>query len=327
MFYEIFSAALSRQHGYPLTTQPGPDVLRITATITELDLAATPGTAGTQHMHVVSPADLTLLMELRDSQSGALLVRAIDKEKGRTFGNLTVEDAVSNSAEARRALEMWAGLLRARARHARAARRRLREPIPDSTHSTTCRRNLKMKRAICFAVIGVLTTLACAAKEPFKREEAIEVSATVEAVDPESRLLVLNGPAGPSAIVAGPEVKNFAQIKVGDKVKVTYKAAFAAKITKSKDKPEDHRSMPRPTRRPLVRCRPLRSVRRSRRTVQIESVDTSFDTVSFKRPDGFVRTIAVESPGRKEIHPHAEEGRQGRRRVHRGAGHFGGPGG
>lgn len=113
LFFEIFSAALTRQHGYPITTQPGPDVLRISATISELDVAATPGTGGAQRMHVVSPNDLTLLMELRDSQSGALLVRAVDKEKGRTFGNLTVEDAVSNSAEARRALEMWAGLLRA----------------------------------------------------------------------------------------------------------------------------------------------------------------------------------------------------------------------
>jgi hypothetical protein len=113
VFYEIFSAALTRQHGYPIVTQPGPDVLRISATISELDFATTPGTAGAQHMHLVSPADMTLLMELRDSQSGALLVRAVDKEKGRMSGNLTVEDAVSNSAEARRALEMWAGLLRA----------------------------------------------------------------------------------------------------------------------------------------------------------------------------------------------------------------------
>ena len=36
-------------------------------------------------------------------------------------------------------------------------------------------------------------------------------------------------------------------------------------------------------------------------TVVIESVDTSFDTVSFKRPDGFVRTIAVESPEGKKF--------------------------
>ena len=119
VFFEIFSAALSRQHGYPLVTQAGPDVLRITTTISELDLAVTPGTGGTHRMHVVSPADLTLLMELRDSQSGALLVRAVDKEKGRNFGNLTVEDAVSNSEEARRALQMWADLLRAALDNAR----------------------------------------------------------------------------------------------------------------------------------------------------------------------------------------------------------------
>ena len=125
MFYEIFSSALSRQHGYPLTTQPGPDVLRITATISELDLAVTPGTAGTNRMHVVSPADLTLLMELRDSQSGALLVRAVDKEKGRTFGNLTVEDAVSNSdrstARTRDVGRPVACGARQRARHAAGA--------------------------------------------------------------------------------------------------------------------------------------------------------------------------------------------------------------
>jgi hypothetical protein len=96
-------------------------VLRVTASITELDVAATPGSVGTQRMYVVSPSDLTLLMELRDSRSGALLVRAIDREKGRSFGNLQVADSVANSAEARRALEMWAGLLRGALDSARAA--------------------------------------------------------------------------------------------------------------------------------------------------------------------------------------------------------------
>jgi len=113
VFHEIFSSALSRQNGYPLTTQPGPDVLRITATISELDVAAEQGVGAAQRMYVVSPSDLTLLMELRDSQSGALLVRAVDKEKGRGFGNLQVEGPVEKSAQARSALEMWAGLLRA----------------------------------------------------------------------------------------------------------------------------------------------------------------------------------------------------------------------
>lgn len=121
VFYEIFSSALTMNNGYPLTTQAGPDVLRVSATISELDLSTTPGVGGTQRMYVVSPGDLTLLMELRDSQSGALLVRAIDREKGRASGNLRVADAVSNSTEARQALQMWAGLLRGALDAARAA--------------------------------------------------------------------------------------------------------------------------------------------------------------------------------------------------------------
>ena len=54
-----------------------------------------------------------------------------------------------------------------------------------------------MKRAIYFALLGVVTTVAMAAKEPFKREETIEAQATVEAIYPESRLLVLNGAPDP----------------------------------------------------------------------------------------------------------------------------------
>jgi len=113
VFYDIFRSALSKNGGYGLTNQPAPDVLRVSATIADLDVAASPADkTGNQRMYVVSPSDLTLHMELRDSQSGAIIARAIDREKGRTFGNLQVADAVSNSTEARRALEMWAGLLR-----------------------------------------------------------------------------------------------------------------------------------------------------------------------------------------------------------------------
>ena len=121
VFYEIFSAALTKGNGYPLVSQPAPDVLRVTASITELDVGSTLDSAGNKRNYVVDPSALTLSMELRDSTTGALLVRAIDKEKGRAVGNLQVVDAVSNSAEARRALEMWAGLLRSALDRARAA--------------------------------------------------------------------------------------------------------------------------------------------------------------------------------------------------------------
>ena len=157
-----------------------------------------------------------------------------------------------------------------------------------------------MKRAIYFALLGVMTTVALAAKEPFNREETIEAQATVEAIYPESRLLVLSGDHGSSVIAAGPEVKNFGQIKVGDHVKVAYKAAMAAKISKSKETAPT--SVDAAAYTAPAGSMPAAAVGQTiKTTVQIESVDTSFDTVSFKRPDGLVRTIAAESPEGKKF--------------------------
>jgi len=121
VFDEIFSTVLTQNNGYPIVMQPGPDVLRVSASITEIDVGSTLDSVGNKRMYVLNPSELTLSMELRDSTTGALLVRAIDREKGRAAGNLQVADAVSNSAEARRALEMWAGLLRGALDRARAA--------------------------------------------------------------------------------------------------------------------------------------------------------------------------------------------------------------
>lgn len=158
-----------------------------------------------------------------------------------------------------------------------------------------------MKRSICLAIIGVLATLGCAtAKEPFQKEDTVEASATIEAIDKQNRLLSVRGPGGVATIVAGPEIRNFDQIHVGDKVKVTYTAAVGAAITKSKEKPTttyDAAAIAAP-----IGAKPAGAVGATvSTTVQIESVDTSFDAVTFKRPDGFLRTIAVSSPEGKKF--------------------------
>jgi hypothetical protein len=158
-----------------------------------------------------------------------------------------------------------------------------------------------MKRSICLAIIGMLTTLSCAAAEPFRKEETLEASVTVDAIAAESRLISVTTPDGQKAtIAAGPEVRNFDQIRVGDQVKVTYMAALAAAITKSKAKPTetyDAGAIAAP-----MGAKPAAAVGQTiTTTVQIESVDTSFDAVTFKRPDGFSRTIAVSSPEAKKF--------------------------
>jgi hypothetical protein len=157
-----------------------------------------------------------------------------------------------------------------------------------------------MKRSICLAIVGMIATLGCAAKEPFVKQDMVEATAKIEAIDTENRLLSIRGPGGPATILAGPEVKNFDQIHVGDEVKMTYTAAIGAAITKSKEKPAT--TLDTATYTAPAGSKPAGAVGATvSTTVQIESVDTSFDAVTFKRPDGFVRTIAVSSPEAKKF--------------------------
>jgi len=53
--------------------------------------------------------------------------------------------------------------------------------------------------------------------------QAVDVTATISAIDAAKREITLKGPDGKdTTVVAGPEVKNFSQLKVGDKVDIQY---------------------------------------------------------------------------------------------------------
>ena len=53
--------------------------------------------------------------------------------------------------------------------------------------------------------------------------QAVDVTATIIALDAAKREMTLKGPDGKEAtMVAGPEVKNYGQLKVGDKVDIQY---------------------------------------------------------------------------------------------------------
>jgi hypothetical protein len=62
---------------------------------------------------------------------------------------------------------------------------------------------------------------------------AVEITATVQAVDKAKRTVTLKGPQGNvKTIAVGPDVKNFDQIKVGDEVAVSYFEALSLELKK-----------------------------------------------------------------------------------------------
>ncbi len=119
---EVFIEELGKKGGYPIVETPGPDVLRVTAGIIELYINA-PDTmqAGRTRTYAVSTGEATLIAELRDSESGAVLARAADHERAREFATLQWATRASNRADAKVTLARWARALREAMDEARGA--------------------------------------------------------------------------------------------------------------------------------------------------------------------------------------------------------------
>ena len=63
--------------------------------------------------------------------------------------------------------------------------------------------------------------------------QTVDVSATITAIEKSSRTITLKGPKGDELkIEAGPEVKNFDQLKVGDIVDMRYRETLALELKK-----------------------------------------------------------------------------------------------
>ncbi|HET7808952.1 MAG TPA: hypothetical protein VFL16_00065 [Steroidobacteraceae bacterium] len=130
-----------------------------------------------------------------------------------------------------------------------------------------------------------------------QRENLHELSATVTAIDAKTRMIDLKADDGSTgAYEAGPEVKNFGQIHVGDKVVVSYYQGLAAQVlppgTAVTDdvKQMDVATAAEPGTKPGAGIGTALKA-----TVVIEKVDTQANTVTFKRPDGVSRTLPVQS--------------------------------
>ena len=67
--------------------------------------------------------------------------------------------------------------------------------------------------------------------------QTVKMTAAIVAIDAATRSITLKGPQGKEVTVtAGPEVKNFAQMKVGDQVNVAYTEALTLELKKGSGK-------------------------------------------------------------------------------------------
>ena len=109
---EAFTNELSELERFTLTDTIGPDVLILRGALLDVVSNVPPEPMGRADIYLDSVGEATLLLELIDSQTNAVLVRAIDRRAAEQGGGMPLRsNTASNWAEVRRLAQSWARLL------------------------------------------------------------------------------------------------------------------------------------------------------------------------------------------------------------------------
>lgn len=115
-FHDVFAKELGKSKVYKLTDQPGPDVLRVSGYIVDLDVTAVPfrDQEPGEIDYGRSAGELTMILDVRDSKSGEPLVRTADRSSLDYAAGMGMRQSnpVQNSAAVRELFEREAQRLR-----------------------------------------------------------------------------------------------------------------------------------------------------------------------------------------------------------------------
>ncbi len=122
-------------------------------------------------------------------------------------------------------------------------------------------------------------------------------SGIVTKIDAKNRVVTFKNKEGELDIVAGPEVKNFAQIKVGDRLDVQYALAVAIELVKTKNNDVRGREVTSDTQTAKAGDKPgMVKTNIVKTTASVVAIDQKKQIVSLKGPKGNVVDVKVENP-------------------------------
>jgi hypothetical protein len=109
-FTDVFSKAYAKA-GLEIVTAPGPDVLRLRPGVVNLSIAAPDTmTSSRSRVYTMESGEATLFLEVRDSTTGALLGRALDRRATRNTGRVQVSNSVTNLSDFEALFRQWADI-------------------------------------------------------------------------------------------------------------------------------------------------------------------------------------------------------------------------
>lgn len=110
---DAFRRQVQRDRSYRMADRPGPGVLEVRALIVNLDLYAPEiEDSAIRRNYVLSAGKATLVAELRDSATGTLLARVVDRREMPWSPDLMLATTVTNSADVATLVGNWTRTLR-----------------------------------------------------------------------------------------------------------------------------------------------------------------------------------------------------------------------
>jgi len=111
---EKFMEELGKSKHFTLVTEPGPDVLLIRGALLDVvSFAPAEESLGfRESVYLSRVGEATLVLELRDSITEAILARTVDRRAAETAFEFRESNRINNAAEIRRLAGTWARMLR-----------------------------------------------------------------------------------------------------------------------------------------------------------------------------------------------------------------------
>jgi hypothetical protein len=111
---EVFREELQKIERYELVDGPGPDVLMVRGGLLDVVSNVPPEPiGGRSYVFLSSVGEATLVLELRDGETGTILARSIDRRAAESpGGTMQYSSSVSSASEVRRLIRHWATRLR-----------------------------------------------------------------------------------------------------------------------------------------------------------------------------------------------------------------------
>ncbi len=157
-----------------------------------------------------------------------------------------------------------------------------------------------MKKTLAVLAVLVALPLVAIAQKPVTETAAVSVTAKIEAIDQTGRLITLKGKGGEmETIHAGPEVKRFDELKVGDTVTFTYYESIAYEIHKP-GAPGAAPAIGDPKVTRGTGPKPSGTVaQQMNATVTIKAIDAKVPAVTVSTADG--RTLSFKVENKKNL--------------------------